>query len=65
MCPTQLAEISEITMAFEWGSQFMERIPEESDDSDDAMDSCKSDGSDLENTTDQGLLQSAQQMCCL
>ena len=52
-------------MVFEWGSQFMERIPEESDDSDDAMDSCKSDGSDLENTTDQGLLQSAQQMCCL
>lgn len=56
MCPTQLAELSEITMVFEWGSQFMERIPEESDDSDGAMDSCKSDGSDLENTANQVLL---------
>lgn len=43
-------------MAFEWGSQFMERIREESDDSDGAMDSSKSDGSDLENTANQVLL---------
>ncbi|OSS54223.1 hypothetical protein B5807_01534 [Epicoccum nigrum] len=52
--PTLLSSKVEdhVTRVFEWASPCMERMPEESDDSDDAA--CKSDGSDLENMTDEG-----------